>query len=87
MQFKKDVRIRHEKFGAVLFETLKEEIFVTNETGADILRLLQKNRQSQEVIAELIKGHDCDAGTIKGQTEEFILSLKEKGIIEETQQK
>jgi hypothetical protein len=39
MQFEKHVKVRQEKFGSVMFETLREKIFVTNETGAEILRL------------------------------------------------
>lgn len=87
MQFQKHVKIRQEKFGAVVFETLSEKVFVTNETGAQVLRLLQKGKQPQEVITELTKNYDCDPGIIKGQTEEFILRLKEKGIIKKRQQK
>lgn len=82
MEFQKDVKIRQEKFGAVVFETLSEKVFVTNETGGEILRLLQKNKEPREMIAELVKDYDCDPVVIKNQMDEFILRLKEKGIIE-----
>lgn len=81
MQFREHVKVRQEKFGAVVFETLSEKVFVTNETGAEILRLIESGKEIEEIVEELIKNYDSDPATIRYQTEEFIRSLKEKGII------
>ena len=39
MDFTKYTKVRNEKFGAVVFDTLNEKVFVTNESGDEILRL------------------------------------------------
>lgn len=87
MEFQKHVKVRQEKFGAAVFDTLSEKVFVTNETGAEILRLLQKGEEAKEVVEELVKNYDCDPATAKYQTEEFIIRLKEKGIIKNEEKK
>ena len=81
MEFEKHVRVRQEKFGAVVFETLREKVFVTNETGAEILRSLEQDKEPADVIAELAEIYDGDPETIRKDGEEFILMLKNSGII------
>lgn len=81
MEFEKYVKVRQEKFGAVVFETLREKVFVTDETGAEILRLLEEKKEFKDVLDELARNYDCDPETIKGDLEEFILALKDSGII------
>jgi predicted deacylase len=81
MEFAEHVKVRQEKFGAVVFETLREKVFVTNETGAQILRSLGKSRQLTEVVDELAGIYDCHPEAIKRDVEEFILMLKDNGII------
>ncbi len=44
MNFTEHVKIRSEKFGTVIFETLTEKIFITNETGAEILQLIEQGK-------------------------------------------
>ena len=87
MEFEKHVKVRQEKFGAVIFETLTEKIFVTNETGAEILRLLEEGKELKEVIAALAKSYNGDPAIIKEDVDEFISMLKDKGIIEREEQK
>ena len=81
MQFEKHVKVRQEKFGSVVFETLREKIFVTNVTGAEILRLLEEGKEPKDVIAELSKDYNLDPGIIKSDVDEFISMLKDNGII------
>jgi predicted transcriptional regulator len=81
MEFKKHVKIRQEKFGAVVFDTLCEKVFVTNETGAEIIRLLGEKKEPPDVIAELAKNYGDDPATISEDIEEFILRLRDYGII------
>ena len=52
MGFEKHVKVRQERFGAVVFETLREKVFVTDETGAEILRLLEEKKEDETVDAE-----------------------------------
>ena len=58
MQFKKFIKTREEKFGTVIFDTLREKIFATNAQGADILRLLKEGRSEDGIIDELGASYD-----------------------------
>ena len=44
MEFNKHVQVRKEKFGTVIFETLKEKVFVTNSTGSEIIERLKEKK-------------------------------------------
>lgn len=87
MKFEKHLKVRQEKFGAVVFETLREKVFVTNETGSEILRFLEEGKKLENMIAELAKNYDCDPEIIEGDVKEFTLRLKDSGIIKEEEQK
>lgn len=86
MEFEDHVKIRKEKFGAVVFETLREKIFVTNETGAEILRLLEAGKGPKEIIVELEKGYSGDPAIIKADVDELVSKLKDKGILKKEEQ-
>lgn len=81
MVFEKHVKVRHEKFGAVVFETLREKIFVTNGAGAEILRLLAEKKDAADVVAQLTERYSSNPETIKADVEEFVQRLKDNGII------
>lgn len=81
MEFAKHVKVRQEKFGAVMFETLCEKVFITNETGAEILRLLEEGREPIYIIAELAQNYNGDPEMIKDDVNDFMSILKAKGII------
>ena len=86
MEFEKHVQVRQEKFGAVVFETLREKVFVANETAAEILRLHQEGKSSDQIVAELAKSYDADPATIKADLGEFIAGLKDNGIVKKEDQ-
>lgn len=81
MEFEKHVKIRQEKFGAVVFETLREKIFVTNKISAEILGLLAQHKESEDIVAELSKNYTGEPDVIKKDVEEFFLSLRNNGIL------
>ena len=81
MVFTEHVKIREEKFGAVVFETLKEKVFVTNETGKDILNLLKEGRTTEETINSLADLYAAKPEDIKEDVLGFVGLLKEKGIL------
>lgn len=80
MNFAKHIQVRNEKFGAVVFDTLREKVFVTNETGAAILALLLADNAPEAIIAELAKGYDADATVVARDVGEFISMLSDNGI-------
>ncbi len=80
MELEKHVQVRQEKFGAVVFETLREKVFVANETAAEIFRLHQKGKSAGQIIDELVQNYDADPATIKADVDEFMAGLKAKGL-------
>lgn len=79
--FTEHVRIRSEKFGAVIFETLHEKVFVTNRTGEMILRLLQDGKTAEEVIAILEGRYGDRYPQVREDTISFLNQLREKRIL------
>lgn len=80
MNFTEHVKIRNEKFGTVIFETLTEKIFITNETGARILEFIEQGRDLPQMVDELQKIYLEDQ-EIEKDTTDFINRLKENNFI------
>lgn len=81
MQFTEHVKIREEKFGIVIFETLREKVFVANNTGKDILNLIQKG-YPQDKIAELLASeYGINPADVKEDVFDFIRQLKDNYIL------
>lgn len=81
MVFSEHVKVREEKFGAVIFETLKEKVFVTNEAGKDILGLIEKGDSVAEILTKIKDVYETEISQIQDDVKDFIAQLKEKGII------
>lgn len=82
MNFKNYIKIREEKFGDVIFDTLNEKVFITNATGKDILHLLEKAQTKEEIINALSGTYGVETENIRLDVVEFIKHLEENGIIE-----
>lgn len=80
MNFTEHAKIRNEKFGTVIFETLSEKIFITNEAGAKILQLIGEGRDLPQIVEELDKIY-LEDGEIEKDTTDFINCLKENNFI------
>jgi len=80
MNFAEHVKIRNEKFGTVIFETLTEKIFITNETGTRILELIGQGRDLPQMAEELQKIYIGDK-EIEKDIADFIDCLKENNFI------
>jgi hypothetical protein len=76
MQFASHVKWRPEKFGAVVFDTLNEKIFVTNATGRDILRLLAQGLDEAALTAHLQKDFTGEAARIEEEVREFLGTMR-----------
>lgn len=81
MEFKKNVQVREEKFGTVIFETLKEKVFVTNTTGADIVRLLQAKKSTDEIIEDLATKYGTTKTAIAAEINQFVENLITNDVI------
>lgn len=80
MNFTEHVKIRNEKFGTVIFETLSEKIFITNETGAKILKLIGEGSNLAQIVDELQTIYLKDQ-EIEKDTADFINCLRENNFI------
>lgn len=81
MVFTEHVKIREEKFGAVIFETLKEKVFVTNESGKDILNLLQQGHSLEKVVESLAISYGAEPLDIREDVTNFVNQLRDNHII------
>lgn len=80
MDFVKYAKIRKEKFGAVIFDTLNEKVFVTNRTGADILQLIEERRVVDDIVRVLASKYSGEE--IEKDAIDFIEDLREKGLLQ-----
>lgn len=83
MNFARHVKIREEKFGSAIFDTLREKVFVTNGTGRDILALLERGESPENIIQILSQDYNADSSTVKSDVDIFINQLRENGLLEE----
>ncbi len=81
MNFTEHTKIRKEKFGTVVFDTLTEKIFVTDEIGAEILQLIEEGKDLLQIISVLCGSYDGDGQTIGKDVIEFTNRLKSNNII------
>ncbi|MEK7867914.1 MAG: PqqD family protein [Candidatus Omnitrophota bacterium] len=81
MIFPKYVKVRQERFGAVVFDTLKEKVFVSNQTGAGILRLLGEGKSMQDICEELSKGYDMAPAQLSVEVNNFVDELHRRELL------
>ncbi len=81
MNFTEHTKIRKEKFGTVVFDTLTEKIFITDQTGGEILQLIEQGKDLPEMLSVLGDNYDGDRQTIKKDVVEFTDQLKSNNII------
>ncbi len=81
MKFTEHTKLRKEKFGTVIFDTLTEKIFITEQIGADILHLIEQENDLPEILSVLSNSYDADKQVIEKDVLEFIDQLKSSNIV------
>ncbi len=81
MNLTEHTKIRKEKFGTVVFDTLTEKIFITDQIGGDILQLIEQGKDLPEMLSVLGDNYDGDRQTIKKDVVEFTDQLKSNNIL------
>ncbi len=81
MNFTEHTKIRKEKFGTVVFDTLTEKIFITDQIGGDILQLIEQGKDLPEMLSVLGDNYDGDSQTIEKDVVEFTDQLKSDNIV------
>ena len=81
MKFTTHTKLRKEKFGTVVFDTLTEKIFITDQIGGEILQLIEQDKDLSEIISELCEVFDGDEQTVERDVVEFTDQLKSNNIV------
>ena len=81
MNFTEHTKLRKEKFGTVVFDTLTEKIFITDQVGSQILQLIADGKSQSEIVSELSNTFDGDKQAIEKDVIEFADQLKSNNII------
>ena len=81
MNFTEHTKIRKEKFGTVVFDTLTEKIFITNEIGGEILQLIEQGKDLAETLRVLGDNYEGDKQMIEKDVVEFTNQLKSNNIV------
>ncbi len=81
MQFPTHVKWRSEKFGSVVFDTLSEKVYVTGETGKDILQALEDGLDIPSIVARLQDAYDGTEEQIRADVTQFVDGLRSDGLL------
>ncbi len=81
MNFTEHTKIRKEKFGTVVFDTLTEKIFITDQIGGEILQLIEQGKDLLEILSMLCDNYDGDERMIEKDVLDFTDELKSNNII------
>jgi hypothetical protein len=81
MNFTEHTKIRKEKFGTVVFDTLTEKIFVTDQIGGEILQLIEEGKDLPRILSVLGDSYDGDRQQVEEDVVEFIDQLKSNNIV------
>ena len=81
MNLTEHTKIRKEKFGTVVFDTLTEKIFITDQIGGEILQLIEQGKDLPQIVSELGEIFDGDSQSIEKDVIEFTDQLKANNII------
>ncbi len=85
MDFTKCTKVRNEKFGAVVFDTLNEKVYVTNPSGDEILRLVAEGLDVPAIAQSLREKYGEDSPEIEADVAEFIDGLCAAGLLAATE--
>ncbi|MHC4462635.1 MAG: PqqD family protein [Planctomycetota bacterium] len=81
MNFTEHTKIRKEKFGTVVFDTLTEKIFITDQIGGEILQLIEQGKDLPNILSVLSDNYDGDMQMVEKDVVEFIEQLKSNNIV------
>lgn len=86
MRLSEHTKLRKEQFGTVVFDTLTEKIFVTDQIGSEILQLVEQEKDLPQIISELAEMFDADEKVIEKDVVDFTNELISSNIISEQEQ-
>ncbi len=81
MNLTEHTKIRKEKFGTVVFDTLTEKIFITDQIGGEILELIEQGMAIPDIVETLAGDFADGREVIEKDIVEFTEQLKVGNII------
>lgn len=66
--------------GAIVFDKDQGIYFQTNNVGVNILELLSKNKNEEEIVSAISAEYSIETDVAKQDVKDFIQSLKKGGI-------
>ncbi len=81
MKLARHVKVREEKFGAVIFDTLREKVFVVNKQGKDILWLMLNGKSQEETVEALARAYNGNRDAIARDVANFVAQLMENRLL------
>jgi hypothetical protein len=82
MKLKPNLAYRKIDFKTYIVDMPNSMLHSINETGSEIIDLLNKNYDIDTIAKKISKKHNVDENVVRQDVEEFILLLKEKDILE-----
>lgn len=76
-------KVRGEKFGAVIFDTKTEKVYITNTVGKRILELIAEFKEPNEIVDQLSRENEVPSDSIKGDVYDFLNELRNVRLIVE----
>lgn len=81
IELNKHVKVREEKRGTVIFDTVNERVYIANETGGRALKLLLSGKTVDESVKSLSEEYKCDGDTVKSDVSSLIKELISKSLV------
>ncbi len=77
----KHVKVREEKRGTVIFDTLNEKVYTINETGASILKLLLSGKTLDGTAKVLAQDYNGNEVAMRNDVIQFVDELAAKSLV------
>ncbi len=76
------VKVREEKRGTVIFDTLNEKVYTINETGASILKLLLSGNTLDGTARILAQDYNSDEAAVRSDVIQFVDELAARSLVD-----
>ncbi len=80
-----NVKVRQEKFGTVIFDTMEDKVFVAKGTANRVLPLILSGKSIRDVAQLLAQEYEGDENEILQDIEEFVRELLDKSLVRVSQ--
>jgi len=81
IKIEKDIIIREENFGGLLFNRKKRELFELNKSGFFIINEINKNTPPEEIILKMVKKYNLPKSKAEKDFNFFIRLLKKENFL------